>query len=296
MEQLQVIVATDWWVIVATILSGILAAAATIIAVVYTNKQTKIQLKQQEEKYAAERKEQIKQSKYVVIKPSLLLTNIDNFLDRLLVQNDYNRVLLFSGEDGFEFYDRDDLRQKQTCRFLVIENNTENDIVDISIQSSTILTNRSTDKKMEYSTSNKSALLRSHEKIIMRLADQRQFESILAMNKEKIPHDLSFDCKVVYSTLANQRINYHYKVKIVNDIKIEVECDEIDSVVDNYAGQHFPTSTCRNLQDTISSIDRSAYYWQKMARYQIRGMRDVMQEGFQTAPNNNNTSDETVKE
>ena len=55
MEQLQVIVATDWWVIAVTILSGILAAAATIIAVVYTNKQTKIQLKQQEEKYAAER-------------------------------------------------------------------------------------------------------------------------------------------------------------------------------------------------------------------------------------------------
>ena len=51
MNTLKVIVNTDWWAIAATILSGVIAATATIIAVVYTNAKTKEQLKKQQEKF-----------------------------------------------------------------------------------------------------------------------------------------------------------------------------------------------------------------------------------------------------
>ena len=85
----------DWWTLGATILSGIITALATMGAVIYTNRKSNAQLKKQEEKYALERKEQFQQSKYVVLKPTLLLMPLLGLLDRLIVQNDYNRVILW---------------------------------------------------------------------------------------------------------------------------------------------------------------------------------------------------------
>ena len=133
MNPLQVSVATDWLVIAATIISGIFSASATLVAVIYSNKQTKAQLKQQEEKFAEEREEQYRRSKYVVIMPSLILASFNSLLDRLIVQNDYNRVLLFSGNDGFDFFDDTDKRSMQLCRLLQIDNRSESDIVDIKL-------------------------------------------------------------------------------------------------------------------------------------------------------------------
>lgn len=105
-----VYVATDWWGFGATLLAGILTAIATMAAVIYTNSRTKKQLREQEIKFENERKEEYKRSKFVVIKPTLMLTTFTGLLDKLIVQNEYDRVLLFSGEDGFEFYDD---KQKQ---------------------------------------------------------------------------------------------------------------------------------------------------------------------------------------
>ena len=85
---------TDWWEFGATVFSGIISAAATITAVVYTNRKTKQQLITQEEKYREEQKKQNKLTKYVVIKPSYQLTTFAQLLDNLIVSNDYNRVLL----------------------------------------------------------------------------------------------------------------------------------------------------------------------------------------------------------
>ena len=58
MNPLQVSVATDWLVIAATIISGIFSASATLVAVIYSNKQTKAQLKQQEEQRKKEEQRQ----------------------------------------------------------------------------------------------------------------------------------------------------------------------------------------------------------------------------------------------
>ena len=82
----------EWWAFWATIFSGVITALATMGAVIYTNHKSNAQLKKQEEKYALERKEQFQQSKYVVLKPTLLLMPLFGLLDRLIVQNDYNRV------------------------------------------------------------------------------------------------------------------------------------------------------------------------------------------------------------
>lgn len=38
-----------------------------------------------------------------------------DLLDRLIVQNDYNRALLFSGADGFDFFDDRQKQALQTC-------------------------------------------------------------------------------------------------------------------------------------------------------------------------------------
>ena len=153
----------DWWTFGATIFSGVITALTTMAAVIYTNRKSNAQLKKQEEKYALERKEQFQQSKYVVLKPTLLLMPLFGLLDRLIVQNDYNRVLLYSGEDGFEFFDDDQKRSGQKCRLLLIENKTDLDVKDISIFTKTILRNMSTDEQITYRTKNCASFLRGHE-------------------------------------------------------------------------------------------------------------------------------------
>ena len=294
MDYLQVDVITDWWAIAATIISGILAAVATLGAVLYSNNQTKKQLIQQENKFAEERREQYKRSKYVVIRPSLLLASFDNLLDRLIVHDDYNRVLLFSGDDGFDFFDSLNKRSTQICRLLQIENCSENDIVDVEIKTETIMQNQDNNEKSLYTTSNYIALLRSQERIIIRLTNQAQYESIIKMNLERIPHYLQFTCNVAYTTLAEQRIQYRYQIGISNDKQIEIIHDGIESVVDSTNRQTFASSPFRNLQDYISSIDRSVYSWEKMTQAQLRVVQSaILQNASQPIQHSANTTSTT---
>ena len=294
MDHLQVDVITDWWAIAATIISGILAAVATLGAVLYSNNQTKKQLIQQENKFAEERKEQYKRSKYVVVRPSLLLASFDNLLDRLIVHDDYNRVLLFSGDDGFDFFDSPNKRSTQICRLLQIENCSENDIVDVEIKTETIMQNQDNNEKSLYTTSNYIALLRSQERIIIRLTNQAQYESIIKMNLERIPHYLQFTCNVAYTTLAEQRIQYRYQIGISNDKQIEIIHDGIESVVDSTNRQTFASSPFRNLQDYISSIDRSVYSWEKMTQAQLRVVQSaILQNASQPIQHSANTTSTT---
>lgn len=294
MDHVQVSVITDWWVIAATIISGILAATATLGAVIYSNNQTKKQLIQQENKFAEERREQYKRSKYVVIRPSLLLTSLNNLLDRLIVHDDYNRVLLFSGDDGFDFFDNPNKRSTQICRLLQIENYSLNDIIDVEIKTNTIMQNKDNNERLLYTTNNYIALLRSQERIIIRLTNQAQYESIIKMNHEKTPHDLQFTCSVVYTTLAEQRIQYRYQIAISNDKQIEIIYDGIESVVDSTNKQTFAASPFRNLQDYISSIDRSAYSWEKMMQTQLHVVQNaILQNASQPIQHSANTTSTT---
>lgn len=265
-------VATDWWGFGATLVAGVLTAIATMAAVIYTNNQTKKQLKEQNIKFENERKEEFKRNKYVVIKPTLLLTSFTGLLDRLIVQNDYNRALLFSGADGFDFFDDRQKQSIQTCRVLLIENKTDIDISEIVITTKTTLRNMSNDALWTYSTSNSASFLRGRESIIIRIADQTQYEQIIAMNADKIPSTLNFECRVEYSTLANQRITYIYEIEICNDRRIEVKKDGIESVVDLSEKVIITPTIFRNLQDVIAGVDRTAYSWEKMGQAQMRGI------------------------
>lgn len=267
-----VYVATDWWGVGATLLAGVLTAIATMAAVIYTNNRTKKQLKEQELRFENERKEEYKRSKLVVIKPTLMLTTLTGLLDKLIVQNDYERILLFSGEDGFDFYDDVQKQRSQTCRLLLIENRTDIDISDVSISTKTVLRNMNTDALWTYNTNNCSSFLRGRESILIRVADQVQFEKILSMNADNVPSILNFECEIEYSTLADQRITYDYKIEVCNDRRIEVKKDEIKNVTDISQKVVLVSTTFRNLQDSISGIDRSAYSWEKMGQAQMRGI------------------------
>ena len=265
-------VATDWWGFGATLAAGVLTAIATLAAVIYTNSRTKKQLKEQEIKFENERKEEFKRSKYVVIKPTLLVTSFTGLLDKVIVQNDYNRILLFSGTDGFDFFDDVEKRSFQICQVLLIENKTDIDISEIVLSTKTTLRNMDTDAVWTYSTSNSASFLRGHESIIIRVADQTQCEQIIAMNAGKISSTLNFECRVEYSTLANQRVTYVYKIEICNDRRIEVKNDGIESVIDLSQKAAITPTIFRNLQDTIAGIDRAAYSWEKMGQAQMRGI------------------------
>lgn len=262
---------TDCWMVVATLLAGFITALATFGAVVYSNKKSNAQLKDQEEKYMLERKQLFQQSKYVVIKPTLSIMSMLGLLDKLIVQNNYDRVLLYSGDDGFEFIDDEQKRNNQICRWLTIENKSDIDIKNVIVSTKTVLLNLNTDKVVTYSTQNCANFLRGRESIIMRLADQNQYELILSMNKEKVPNKLNFECLVEYLTLANQRIKYCYNVSISNDRRIEVEKDEIIEINDDAEVIPRDSTIFRNLQDYISHIDRAQYSWQKMGESQVMG-------------------------
>ena len=270
MNEMQYLV-PDWWTFGATIFSGIITALATMAAVIYTNRKSNAQMKKQEEKYALERKQQFQQSNYVVLKPTLLLMTLFGLLDRLIVQNDYNRVLLYSGEDGFEFFDDEQKRDNQRCRLLLIENKTDLDIKDVSISTKTVLRNMNTDEQITYTTKNCSSFLRGHESIVLRLTNQQQYEMILSMNEKAFPSMLKFECVIEYLTLANQRIKYVYRINITNDRRIEIENDGIESIQDDSMTLAQATTIFRNLQDCISAVDRSAYAWQKMGQAQMKG-------------------------
>lgn len=93
-----------------------------------------------------------------------MLQTFSNILDRLIVNNDYNRILLFSGEDGFDFYDDFNKLLNQKCRILQIENNSDVGIKDIIATTNTDLRNLDTDSVYRYSTKNEISFLRSYEK------------------------------------------------------------------------------------------------------------------------------------
>lgn len=255
----------------ATVFAGVITALATFGAVVYSNKNSNTQLKEQEEKYMLERKRLFQQSKYVVIKPTLSIMSMPRLLDKLIVQNIYDRVLLYSGEDGFEFIDDEQKKNNQVCRWLTIENKSDIDIKNIKVSTKTILRNMNTDKVVTYTTQNCANFLRGKESIIIRLADQNQYELIVSMNKDKVPNILSFECLIEYLTLANQRIKYCYKISISNDRRIEVEKDEIIEITDDADVIPRDSTIFRNLQDYISHIDRAQYSWQKMGESQVMG-------------------------
>ena len=274
---------TDWWMFGATIGAGILTALVTIITVFYTNKWTA-------ERYEKDKIYQNQKNNLVIIKPILRFCSFSNIIDEVITYNMRERILVLSSEkDGFDFYDDFNKLSNQKCRILQIENNSDVGIKDIIATTNTELRNLDTDSVYRYSTKNEISLLRSYENIMIRLTNQEQFENIIDMNKNSIQSLLNFICKVEYSTLANQRITYAYEIEIRNDRRIEIKKDGIESIVDFDDAIDLNTSIFRNLQDSISVIDRSDYSWEKMGKAQMRGMMTQFSQQSSQEINTNTT-------
>ena len=104
------------------------------------------------------------------------------------------------------------------------------------------------------------------------------------MNADNVSSNLNFECRIEYSTLAGQRITYIYEIEIRNDRRIEVKRDGVEDVADITQKVALVPTTFRNLQDSISGIDRSAYSWEKMGQAQMRGI--MLQYNMQSTEQN----------
>lgn len=262
----------DWWLFGATLFSGLIAAVATIAAVLFSNHLTRKQITDQQIKTN-------KDNKYVVVVPSLILTSFVQILEELIVTNDYHRMLLFSGDDGFDFFDNSEKQGKYRQRFLKIENQSTNDIKNIVLSTKTVLHNIDTSKKTIYETKNETMLLRSHESILIRIASEEQFLEICEITNKGIGSELAFECMIEYDTFAQQRIQYNYSIKIRDDKRIEILKDGVETVVDYESNteEKIKQTIFRNLQDSISSIDRSEYAWRKMGSAQLSAILPQIQ-------------------
>ena len=263
---------TDWWGFGATLFAGIITAAATFGAVVYSNWKTRQQFIQDKE-------ETEKKNKYVVIKPTMLINTFAQVNERIILSNDYNRVLLFSGKDGFGFYDDTNRFNNNRQRLLLIENNSPIDIKNIRLHTESKLIITETNEEFEYKTENQTGLLRSKESILIRMADTNQFDHIVKLNKESNGSDFSFCCQIEYETYAKQKITYLYELKIRDDKSVEVINDGVQSVLDIDDEIQLQGTRFRNIQDYLCGLDRIQYAWTKMGMAMTQGALPVMQQG-----------------
>ena len=157
---------SDWWIVGATIFAGLLAAAATWVAVVYTNKKTA-------ENYERELERQRKDSAMAIIKPTIKASSIWGILERILFFNEWNRVLMLSNpDDGFDFYDNEEMNN-QANKVFSIKNESKNEINSVKIDVCSKLTTDSS-VVVEDTYTNFVKLLRSNEEIMFRIYTTRQ--------------------------------------------------------------------------------------------------------------------------
>jgi len=252
----------------ATLGAGVLAALATFLAVWFTNRKTAETYKNELRRQENEREIQRKEKALVIIKPRTMRNTFEGVLDTLIMRNSLDRVLLFSGSDGFEFINqstaKDDGKQYAPIwRFLFIENDSLNDIYSVKLTTHSRLETTS-NAIYEYSATNFLALLRSKESIVIRLENLEQWEKLNDAS------EFTFEATIEYLTVAQQQICYKFEVKVKN-FKTEVLKDEYAISDDITLPGNNKTTVYRNLQDDIAAVDRSAYAWEKIGAAQSRG-------------------------
>ena len=93
----------DWIMFAATLGAGILAALATFLAVWFTNKKTAKNYENELNRQRNERESERKEKAMVIVKPRIIRNTYMGILDMIIMRNSLDRVLLFSGNDGFDF-------------------------------------------------------------------------------------------------------------------------------------------------------------------------------------------------
>lgn len=267
----------------ATLISGGLTVVSTLGAVLYTNYLNNKNLIKQQIEFSKERIEENRQNKFVTLKHRLFLNTFNNLLDKLIVDNNYDRVMLFSNvDDGFEFYDCEEHRLQNQCRMFIIDNPSNNEVRDVEISTESNLKNKDSDKIINFKSNNIASLLRPKESIVLRLANDNQWENIIEFNENRISSEFNFSVTIKYTTEAKQRVTYTYELSILNDKKFEVVSDGISDVENIDNDLSLKSTTFRNLQNTISTIDRAEYIWTKQGQAQAKGLSElyVKQQGL----------------
>lgn len=299
MENQVVKVATDWWVIGATVLASIITALVTVITVYFTNKWTS-------ERYEKDKIYQNKKNNLVIIKPVLKFCSFSQIIDELITYNIRERALIISSEkDGFDFYDDDDKLYSQNHRIFCIKNETKNHIHSIKIDVDSKITTAS-NATIDDSYSNFIKLLRSNEEIILRAHSTEQRNKLWEELDNNRQVELWFNCTINYLTNADEQVCYQYEAKIQNipgqrsenevsnNAKISVIKDEykiLDKVTLN--SNDNPT-VFRNIQDNIL-IDRVKYIHKKIGEAQAQGLMSQIIPPFGNQVNQNITPSNELK-
>lgn len=299
MENQVVKVATDWWVIGATVLASIITALVTVITVYFTNKWTS-------ERYEKDKIYQNKKNNLVIIKPVLKFCSFSQIIDELITYNIRERALIISSEkDGFDFYDDDDNLYSQNHRIFCIKNETKNHIHSIKIDVDSKITTAS-NATIDDSYSNFIKLLRSNEEIILRAHSTEQRNKLWEELDNNRQVELWFNCTINYLTNADEQVCYQYEAKIQNipgqrsgngvsnNAKISVIKDEykiLDKVTLN--SNDNPT-VFRNIQDNIL-IDRVKYINKKIGEAQAQGLMSQIIPPFGNQVNQNITPSNELK-
>jgi len=266
----------------ATLGAGVLAALATFLAVWLTNKKTVENYEKEINRQRAEREMEKKEKAMVILKPMILRNTFNGILDMIIMRNSLDRILLFSGDDGFDFVNHsttedDGNRYAPRWRFMFIENESTNDIHFVKLTTHSRL-ETNTKAKINYSTSNFLNLLRSKESIAIR------FESLEQHEKLNEASEFYFEASFEYLTTAKQQVCYKYEVKVKNS-ETEILKDEYTITENITLPSDCKTTVYRNLQDDIAFVDRSAYAWEKIGAAQFKGF------GYNTQPSRPSSSD-----
>jgi len=236
---------TDWNMFWGSVGVGLLSVAATVIAVVWTNRKNaerfeiankeiadryeadvQIAAKRYEElnrltaeRYDKDKERQDKANAMAIIKPSIKSGSIGNIVEELILTNVRDRVLLLSSDkDGFDFYDDEDKMFSFNHRLFSIRNDSKNNIRLVKIE---VYSKISTDSHaiIEDKVINYVKLFRSNEEILIRMCSTEQRDKLWEQLDKNKMVELFFDCKINYLTFANDQICYEYQTIIKNTPK-----------------------------------------------------------------------------
>ncbi len=288
----QAIFITDWWIFGATIFSGLLTAAATLAAVIYTHKKTI-------ETYEKDKEYQYKKDKLVIVKPYLKFCSFGNIIDELITYNNRERVLVLSSpKDGFDFYDDSEKLYTENHRLFCVKNENRNNLHSLNVNIKTKLTTES-NAVIEEQYDNNIKLLRGGEEFILRVHNNEQRKKLWEQLDNNKQVELWFDVQITYLTEAKERIIYKFESKIQNipetkviegkniisnNAKITIIKDEYqkDTIIELNNAE--TASVFRNLQDNIV-IDRANYLHKKIGAAQAEGLMSQMGNVINTAQN-----------
>jgi len=256
-------IATDWWIFIATIGAGIIAGLVTLIAVWYTNKKT-IELYEK-----GRRDEKLKES-LVYLKTRFIRTTPHLFATKLINNDIHDNVYVFSGDDGFGFYDSGDYSTKYTM-LLSLRNASAKSIHNVIMTvESKLLTKE--DSVIGYEFENRIDLLAGNEEILIKMfSDVQVTKAFEGLNQSYSPK-LEFVCQIMYLTEGGQEIYhehtrhmvFHVDVSENGELKsfgiITKKCEdkhEVKEVISSLMQKNiknWSNSNYRNLQDRIATI------------------------------------------